>query len=116
MRETVPPQLRLPTDVILKSRNSDFPSSSKPQGAAQDIPPSLVAHANVSAAQERLQCVEPEQGLFAAPSKWQEKPTVVNSSLTNSFIRLLGAEVTQHADKENLLMGLRVPRFNMIEV
>lgn len=115
MRETVRPQLRLQTEVTLKSRNSDFRSSSKHQGAPQDTPPSLV-HADVSAAKERLQSVEPGQDLFAAPAKWQEKPSAVNSSLTNNVIRVLGAEVTQHADKENLLVGLRVPRFNMIEV
>ncbi len=60
--------------------------------------------------------VQPGQAAnFASLSNTQVDTALSNHSLTkdSDSLKLLGS---QHADKENLRMGVHMPRFNMIEV
>ncbi len=58
--------------------------------------------------------VKPEQAnSFTSLSNSQEDNALFNCSFTKDSDKLLGS---QHADKETLLMGVHVPRFNMVEV
>ena len=58
--------------------------------------------------------VQPQQANSIAPlSDSRKDNALLNCSFTQDSDKLLGF---QHADKENLLMGVHVPRFSMIEV
>lgn len=56
--------------------------------------------------------VQPEQANIVL-SDLQEDNALFNYSFTKDSDKLLGS---QHADKGNLLVGVHVPRFNMVEV
>ena len=106
--DPLPPQLRLSSGA---NRRGNHDASVCFSASANFRAPSLSPDTGTK---KLSVSVQPGQAAsFAALSDSKVHNAQLNCSLTKGSDKLLGS---QHADKENLLMGVHVPRFNMIEV
>jgi len=106
--DPLPPQLRLSSGA---NRRGNHDASVCFSASANFRAPSLSPDTGTKKLSVSVQ--PGQEASLASLSHSQVHNAQLNRSLTKGSDKLLGS---QHADKENLSMGVLVPRFNMIEV